>query len=119
MTDIAYAPETIPGTVAQSRPRLEVVRNDVTTGSTAVDDHVIAETRAWRTAAVGAFIGFVVVTIVGTIAGTLAGFGAGGSIGMAVFVGAFGGIGFGFMMGGQIALGWPVAATQSTPSQPR
>ena len=119
MTDIAYAPASGPGPRARSRPRLEVVLDGVASGPAGAETSATGESRVWRAAALGAVIGFVVVTVVGTIAGTLGGIGAGGAFGLAFFVAGFGGVGFGFMMGGQIALGQPVSVAETSPAKNR
>jgi hypothetical protein len=64
-----------------------------------------AGANAWRSAVVGAVLGFVSTTVLITIVGTIAGITIAGAFGVGVFVGGFGGIGFGFMMGGMTGLG--------------
>jgi hypothetical protein len=53
----------------------------------------------------GAGLGFVVLTLATAVAGFATGIEGASAVGLAVFVGAWGGLGFGFMMGGSVALG--------------
>lgn len=64
----------------------------------------VSDSAAARGAAIGAACGFVGLTVVIFIVGTLGGIGPAGALGLGLFVGAFGGVGFGFMMGGMLAL---------------
>jgi hypothetical protein len=52
----------------------------------------------------GAAIGFGVVAVVIGVVAFFWGLDAGGSLGLGLYVGGFGGAGFGFMMGGMLAL---------------
>src|SRR5690349_7603197 len=92
------APSSI---VEETQSPLEVVRDAL---ANPVESALSAEGGPWRSAAIGAALGFAIATVGITVIGTLAGIGAGGALGLAVFVGAFGGIGFGFMMGGVASL---------------
>jgi hypothetical protein len=103
MAEPARTYNLAPTVVERTRPPLEVVRDaPIVHGAESAPPP--GEARAWRSAAIGAAIGFTVAALAITVIGTLAGIGAGGAFGLAVFVGAFGGVGFGFMMGGMASL---------------
>jgi hypothetical protein len=87
--------------LVETRPRLEVVRG---ASADLPDGASPAEARSWRSAAVGAVLGFVATTTGITVIGSLAGMDVGAAFGLGAFVGTFSGVGFGFMMGGVASL---------------
>jgi hypothetical protein len=60
------------------------------------------EPQEFRTAAIGAVVGFVSVTSAIVIAALVAGLGPGVALGMGLWIGFWGGAGFGFMLGGAV-----------------
>ena len=57
-----------------------------------------------RSCMIGAALGFTIITIVITVVGSTAGMATGSALGLGAFVGMWGGAGFGFMMGGTLAI---------------
>jgi hypothetical protein len=103
------------GTTGSSRrPSLEVVRDDhgdgelvgsvITTAADPVTTAAGGEGGVIRSCTIGAAIGFTMLTIVITVIGSAAGMATGSALGLGAFVGMFGGAGFGFMMGGTLAI---------------
>ena len=98
-------------TQAQRRRRSPLDRVDHDSAETSLLAAVVTEAAhpneeggVIRSCMIGAAIGFTVITVVITIIGSTAGMAAGSALGLGAFVGMWGGAGFGFMMGGTLAI---------------